>query len=123
MRARLLLAVVTILVVCAAPAHAQTGERINSYDVDIDVQRDGTLAVQERIDYDFGPVPKHGIFREIPSRFRYDDTHDRVYRIDVESVQGSAGTPDQFTVSNENSRTRIRIGDPDVTITGRHRYT
>ena len=38
-------------------------------------------------------------------------------------VSGSPGTPVQYTLEDVDSTLRIRIGDPDRTITGRHDYT
>ncbi len=97
--------------VAAAPADAQGFEEIRGYDVDIRIEKSGALLVHETIDYDFGVVPKHGIYRDIPNRFDYpkkDDT-DRVYRIDVVSVRGSPGTPDQYeTEELRRERDRLR---------------
>jgi len=112
-------------------ASAATGfapESIPSYDVTITIFDDGTLRIREVIEYDFGSTPRHGIFRDIPVRFDYPkkaDT-DRVYEIDVESVEGSPGTPTQYEVSDYSSGgigyEQIKIGDPDRTITGPHTY-
>jgi hypothetical protein len=107
----------------AEGAWAQGEERIDSYDVSIDIQRDGSLAVIEAIDYDFGFTEHHGIIRLIPIRFRYDDKYDRIYPLQVLSVTGSPGTPDQYKVSRSGSDLEIKIGDPDRTITGQHSYT
>jgi predicted membrane protein DUF2207 len=109
----------------AAGAQAQTEtERIIDYSVDMTIGRDGSLTVAERIDYDFGPTEHHGIFRDIPVRFRYDDRYDRVYPLDVLAVTATPpGTPDDYDIETEGSLLRIRIGDPDTTITGRHTYT
>jgi uncharacterized protein (TIGR04222 family) len=106
-------------------AHAQVGERIVAYDVRIVIEDDGDLTVAETIDYDFGAAQRHGIFREIPTRFLYepDPAFDRVYPLEVISVTGSPGTPDGYEVEDAGGGvTRIRIGDPDDTITGRHTY-
>jgi uncharacterized protein (TIGR04222 family) len=108
---------------------AQLGsERIHNYDVDVRIEPTGTVRVHEVIDYDFGVVPKHGIFRDVPVRFDYPPkaNHDRVYPLDVVSVQASEGTPAQYTIESGDvdgvGLKRIKIGDPDVTISGRHTY-
>jgi hypothetical protein len=107
----------------AGRAGAQSAEAILRYDVAIQIQRDDSIVVREMIDYDFGTAPRHGIFRDIPTTLRYDDAHDRTYPLDVVSVTGSPGTPVQYETGDaEAGRTRIRIGDPDRTITGRHTY-
>jgi hypothetical protein len=113
----------------AAPASAGfESESIPTYDVTITINDDGTLTVNEVIDYDFGSQFKHGIFRDIPVRFDYPkkaDT-DRVYEIDVESVKASEGTPAQYELEEYDEGgigyERIKIGDPDETITGEHTY-
>ena len=69
----------------------------------------------ETIDYDFGPIRRHGIFRDIPTRLRYDDTYDRIYPLDVVEVRASEGTPAGYEVeSAAGGITRIRIGDADT---------
>lgn len=92
------------------------------FDVRIDIESDGSIAVAETIVQDFGDVPRHGIFRTIPNRVPYDDEFDRVYPIELVSVRTSQGTPRDVQTSEEAGHLVIRIGDPDVTITGRRTY-
>jgi len=108
-----------------APAAAQdfVFESTERFDVDITIEPSGDLLVTETIQQQFGSTPRHGIFRYIPNRLRYDDEYDRVYPIELESVTASpAGTPAGVETSEENGNFVIRIGDPDVEITGRHSY-
>ena len=111
----------------AAPTQGGS-ERIRNYDVDVQIESTGTVRVHETIDYDFGVFPRHGIFRDVPVRFDYPPkaNHDRVYPLDVVSVQASEGTPAQYTLESGDidgvGVRRIKIGDPDRTITGRHTY-
>jgi hypothetical protein len=105
-----------------ATATAQSSERIRSYDVTIEIQPSGSLRITERIDYDFGANERHGIYRDVPERLQYDETNDRVYPIDVLAVSASPGTPAQYSEEHEGGMLRIRVGDPERTITGRHRY-
>jgi uncharacterized membrane protein YgcG len=112
----------------AAGASARAGgsERILNYDVNIMIEDTGDLLVTETIDYDFGVVPRHGIFRDIPVRYSdyvgKKEHFDRIYRLDVESVRATEGTPAEYTVENAGGSKRIKIGDPDRTITGEHSY-
>ena len=53
----------------APPAATQFGERIDSYDVNAVVGKDGTARVTETIEYNFGANNKHGIERFIQVRF------------------------------------------------------
>ena len=118
-------ALVVALVLLAAPAGATqgVGERITAYDVDIRVETTGALLVTEIIDYDFASNSRHGIFREIPVRLDFDSRYERTYPLDVISVEGSPGTPDKYKRESIGNKARLKIGDPDKTITGAHRYT
>jgi len=109
----------------ASSSHAQgfRTETTPRFDVRIDIEPTGSIAVTETIVQDFGDVERHGIIRTILNRLRYDDTFDRVYPIELVSVTTSSGTPDDVETSEEAGTFIIRIGDPDVTITGRHTYS
>ena len=109
----------------AAPAGAQSGtEQITGYNTDVTIEPSGTIEVQETIAYDFGVVPHHGIFRTVPVRTSQSGKsgYDRVYPLHVVSVTASPGTPAQYTVETDGDDQRIKIGDPDRTITGPHTY-
>ena len=87
-------------------------ERITSYDVVATIREDRTVAVREVIDWDFGGASRRGIFRTIPS--------DGGVPTEVEVTSPDA--PDDLQVTPQGSATEVRIGDPDVQISGRHRY-
>ena len=124
MTRRLVLLALAAVLLLAAPAGAQgQGERITAYDVDIRVEPSGSLLITEVIDYDFASNSRHGILRDIPVRLDYDSRYERTYPLDVVSVEGSPGTPDQYERETAGNYARLRIGDPDKTITGAHRYT
>jgi uncharacterized membrane protein len=117
-------AVCAASLVAAAPAGAGLTERITSYRSEVTIEHDGTIEVHETIVYDFGVVPHHGIYRDIPVRTSESpkDGYDRVYPLDVVSVEASAGTPAQYSVEEKGDDQSIKIGDPDRTITGEHTY-
>jgi uncharacterized membrane protein YgcG len=109
-------------IVAASPATAGS-EAISAYDVAIAIDPNGDIHVVETIDYDFDDAQRHGIFRDIPTRLRYDDTYDRTFPLRVDEVSGSPGTPVQYEVEDAgDGMTRIKIGDPDQTISGEHTY-
>lgn len=117
MRARHVVVALAILVLggftafgCVGPALGR--ERIHAFDVTAVIGEDRTVAVREVIDYDFGGESRHGIFRTIPASGGAP----------ADITVSSPTAPDQFTVQVQGSETEIRIGDPDATITGRHRY-
>ncbi len=108
-----LLAAAVLLVGVAALVGAAAGssERITASWVGAEVSADGNAKITELIDWDYGVHARHGIFRDVPG-------------LEVEAaVTVSSGTaPAQFDVEGNGSVTRIKIGDPDRTISGRHRY-
>jgi uncharacterized membrane protein YgcG len=113
--------VVTVVFGFAGPAQAAPGEAIRSYDTAIEVRADGDVVVVETIGYDFGAAPKHGIFRKIPVRYRYDDTRDRIYPLTgVTTAMDGAAVPQ--AQSSEGGYAVIRIGDQNLTVTGVHTY-
>ncbi|HYN98595.1 MAG TPA: DUF2207 domain-containing protein, partial [Actinomycetota bacterium] len=114
----------TALAGAPGSAFAQPGsEQITGYRVDMEIQSpSGDLVVTEKISYDFGAAERHGIFRNIPVRFTYDDKFDRIYPLEVLSVTGSPGTPDQYEELSEGRNHVIKIGDPDQTVSGLRQY-
>jgi uncharacterized membrane protein YgcG len=119
------LCVLVWAVLVPSPARAQgfVVESTPRFDVNIVIEPSGDLLITETIVQEFGSTPRHGIFRFIPNRLRYDDEFDRVYPIELLSVTASpAKTPDDVETKEENGNFVIRIGDPDTEITGRHTY-
>ena len=104
----------------ATPALADEGWVIQRFASDITIQNDASLRIVEAIDVDFGAQQKHGIFRNIAVRYRWDDTHLRVYRLEVRSVTDAAEKPIRFALSDAGADKVIKIGDPDRTVSGRH---
>jgi hypothetical protein len=110
-----------LLLVGGGPAAAAPIESISNYDTKIQVDPDGVIRVTETIAYDFGYLNRHGIFRKIPDRFRYDDHRDRVYPISevTVSMDGRTAPVDR---SSEGGYQVLKVGDPEHTVTGSHTY-
>lgn len=70
------------------------------------------LRITEYVDQDFGHHSRHGYERVIPNDFGAP--------FDVQAFSPDA--PDAVSVTGLGDRTQIRIGDPDVTKQGQHRY-
>ena len=124
MRTRAVLALLAALWLSAlATVSAQADEAwvITSFHSDIRIATDSSLSISEDIRVDFGSLEKHGIFRTIPMRYRYDDTHDRYYDLTVQSVtDGSRSVP--YTTSVVKDNVVIKIGDANVTLSRAQRY-
>ncbi len=104
------------------PVFAQEGEQIRQYKVNIDILESGKVAIREEIVYDFGNLDRHGIFREIP----YTKTNDEGKKFEMTlsdfRVVDEKGEAYQYQKTNESDNIHLKIGDPDSTITGVHRY-
>jgi hypothetical protein len=110
---------VTAFLGLAPPASA--AESIPSYAVSATVQADGSLSVRESITYDFGDAERRGIFRTIPMWSELPDGSLWRHPATVRSVSMD-GADAPYSITEEGAFLEIRIGDPDVTITGSHVY-
>ncbi|MFP3991778.1 DUF2207 domain-containing protein [Streptomyces sp. E11-3] len=92
-------------------------ERVSRMWVSAEVAKDGSARITEVIDYDFGypEHPKHGIYRDIPG-LSYDDSE-----TETSATVDGAPVPYELTYGETTDRS-IRVGDPDSTVTGLHRY-
>jgi len=91
-------------------------------DVEVRLTRADTFTVTERILYDFGSERRHGIFRLIPIRYGHGAAPDYRIHVDVQSATDEHGAPLRTKVTREGSNLKVRIGDPDSTVTGEHEY-
>ncbi|HEY8768360.1 MAG TPA: DUF2207 domain-containing protein [Dehalococcoidia bacterium] len=103
-------------------AHAQTGWSITSFNVMYTIDKTGTVAVAEDIAVDFGSEQHHGIFRDMPVRYAYDDQYDRKIDVTNTDVRDAGGNPVRFDTSSSGPNLRITIGNPDVLVSGRQEY-
>jgi len=115
-------ALLSLSVAALLPLAAYAAESIDSFSSVITIRPDSSIRVMERIVYDFGTAEKHGIFRDIP--LPYTTADGREGRLDISNVAvtDETGTAYPFSLSGENDSQRIKIGDPDFTITGRKTY-
>jgi Predicted membrane protein (DUF2207) N-terminal domain/Predicted membrane protein (DUF2207) C-terminal domain len=103
-------------VVALVGAFVGDTERVERLWTSAELADDGSAQVTEVIDYDFGSATdKHGIFRYV-----WDLSPEAPIAVE------SPDAPDDIAVTPESrggrDGARIRIGDPDVTVSGRHRY-
>jgi len=114
-----------ILLVFFASVFATTSyaaESISRFHSDISIAKSSQVTVVEVISYDFGSTSHHGIFREIPYRYKNDE--DKQFRLDINviSVKDESGKPYPYTSSNSGDNLILKIGDPNETVTGIHNY-
>ncbi|HEU6450116.1 MAG TPA: DUF2207 domain-containing protein [Gemmatimonadaceae bacterium] len=128
-RLRALLTLIALLLIPSALLFAQdTGWTITSFNSSYTVRPDRTIDVVETILVDFGPLQKHGIYREIPVRYRKVvgpglpiGAGTMKVDLDVLSVTDASGHRLPIKVTR-GSRVRIRIGDADELVTGKQSY-
>src|SRR5712691_7056484 len=114
------MAVAIAMLAAARPVSADEGWVITSFQSNITVNRDSSLAILETIRVNFAQE-HHGIFRTIPLRYRHDDNHDRYYNLQVQSVtDGVKDLPYDAHIDSYNEV--IKIGDPNVTVSGDQVY-
>lgn len=108
------------LVVSVSSATAQYFT-IDDYRSDIVIQADGTILVTETLDLTFDRA-RHGIYREIPYRYRTELGKRLIMPIDVKSVKDQSGRNWKYRVSHQGNVINIRIGDADKYVDGRQVY-
>ena len=126
MKYKLLFAVIfgSLIIFGATHAHAQAQgvavpESISSYDVTLNLEPSGVLHVMEDIVYNFGPAQKHGIYRTIPLSTDAWPT----LQISPTSVMNPANSSTYpYSTSESSGNFEIKIGDPNVLVTGIKEY-
>lgn len=107
-----------------APVFASADEAIDAFVVSYVVNTDGTVSVTEQLRYDFDTESKRGIFRTLETDHPQPAStwfKNRRVAIDVATVTRDGGN-EPYTVTNHGDEVEIRIGDPDVYITGIQNY-
>ncbi|HTK04179.1 MAG TPA: DUF2207 domain-containing protein [Candidatus Eisenbacteria bacterium] len=108
-------------------AHAQpapdapTSEEVSAFAASIDVNEDGSINVTERIDY-FFPTPRHGIYRDIPTRYKLDDGRLVDVPVEVLDVTTPNDEPINYEVIRNKASLRIKIGSASSTVVGSQPY-
>ncbi|GIG68901.1 hypothetical protein Pen01_51960 [Phytomonospora endophytica] len=97
----------------ASAAVSDPGERITNMWVGAELQADGSAHVTEVIDYVFADGPRHGIYRVVPGS---DSAESESVTVTMD------GATVLFDAEDTTGMLRIKVGDPDATVTGTHRY-
>ncbi len=139
MRRRALLALCVVvclgvgLGLASSVAGAQSIEAITSMDVGVTVNTDGSVDITERIQYDFGPNERRGIFRVIPVRFPYqprdangriiDDNRSFERQTPISGFRvSSPDAPTDVSSESQGAVESFRIGNPDTYVSGVKNY-
>ncbi len=95
---------------------------IERFETDIQVHEDATSTVQETITANFGDESRHGIYRDIP--VLYTDRAGQRFRLRlaIREVTDGSGRRWPYRLESPGRYLRLRIGDPEQTVTGTHTY-
>lgn len=95
---------------------------VHLFHSDITIHKDSSYTVKETIEVDFRGEQKRGIIRDIPVRTRDRYNQKRSLRVDVKGVTNGLGGRWDFKVLRSGDYLNIRIGNPDVYISGPQTY-
>ena len=88
-------------------------ETIKKYDVSIQINKNGTLTINETIDYDFGDkLDKHGIIRRIPLRSKKSGIDIYKSHVKINSVKRN-GEPEKYKTVKSSGEISYKIGSED----------
>jgi uncharacterized membrane protein YgcG len=108
-----------VALVVAAPAGA---ERVLAWETEIYLEGEDAFSVVERIRWDFEGEPRHGILRDIPVAYGRGRAADYRIRIDDVEVTDADGRARPVRTRETGRLLELRIGDPDVTVSGVEEY-
>jgi uncharacterized membrane protein YgcG len=116
------------LVLASLPAEAVPAvDQATQFHVDFVLNRDGSADVAEHLTWQFPEgEPRHGIERLVRVRVGYQNRTDvyREYPISGITASSPSGAPAQVSVSDavDGASVRIRVGDPQQTVSGTQSY-
>lgn len=107
--------------IAVSPWTAQAWE-IESFDIAVRINPDGSALISENIKADFGSELKHGIYRDVPVDYRDRSGQTFKMRLSVLGVQDYTGVDWPYRLEQYGRYLRIKIGDPEKTLSGKHLY-
>lgn len=109
------------IALCVQIQSARAYEQIDSFDTIIKLNSDASFDVTEKIQYDFGVDPRHGIVRTIPIFYRSEQGKTGI-SISGITAEDEAGHPYAFEKSFSGNDINIKLGDQRFTLTGKKTY-
>ena len=84
-------------------------ERITNYEVTVQINKNGTLTVNEVIDYEFDGAAKHGIYRDIPLRSKKNGVDIYKSYIKMNSIKRN-GMSEEYSTQLFDEGIRYKVG-------------
>ncbi|MGH8104337.1 MAG: DUF2207 domain-containing protein [bacterium] len=110
--------VISAVILVPRSASAYT---IRSFDSQMVLSKSGLLTVTETIAVDFDGEQRHGIYRVIPVVYERSGLHYKL-RVGVLGVTDGHLNNRPYTLAAEGDKLRLRIGSPNILVTGEQTY-
>ncbi|MCM8787977.1 MAG: DUF2207 domain-containing protein [Candidatus Omnitrophica bacterium] len=85
---------------------------ISDFTVDIEINRDSCIVVTEKITANFSDTPKHGIFRDIPIKYRDETGRYFNFNLQILGIYDEEGNPWTYTKIYSKEYLTLKIGSP-----------
>ena len=87
-------------------------EKITNYEVTVQMNKNGTLTVNEVIDYEFDGAAKHGIYRDVPLHSKKNGVDIYKSYIKMNSIKRN-GVSEEYSTKLFDEGIRYRVGSAD----------
>ncbi len=108
----------TIILFAIVVPQTVFASQIKEFNADIVLHKDGSAKITEKIFYDLGSSPVHGILRDIPTVKTNSNNQKFQLSITDITVVNDKGVPYRFSTSNTSGVISIKIGDPNIFLKG-----
>lgn len=109
------------LVTCCLLPLSSSAWEIKDFNAEILMKKDGSYYVTEKITTDFGYELKHGIYRDIPVKYKRGLGNYNLI-LNVLGVEDFGGRAYKYKVKRKGKYLSIKIGDPDKRVSGVNNY-
>lgn len=121
-RAGILLALYALIACAVLAPYIVLADVIDDFAVTVTIRTDRSVEVTELIRYDFGDAERHGIYRDIAATYINEDGVKQSVMIDGITVHDGTMAPVLFESFKNGDDLRLKIGHPDVLVTGKRTY-
>ncbi|MBW6441891.1 DUF2207 domain-containing protein [Patescibacteria group bacterium] len=104
------------------PYSKALAEKIQNFESNIKINEDGTVTVEEIVNYDFGSLQRHGFFRKLDYKNTNQDGKTFIVDIDVLSITDDEEFSYNFSKSRVGRFVELKIGDANKFVTGQNTY-
>lgn len=115
--------ILSVVCMWLAFSNVVLAEKITEFNSEINLNLDGSFIVTETIVYDFEGAQRRGIYRNVKSQHAQPASvwyKQREIALELVSVKKN-GNPEPYTLQDYDGLS-VRIGDPEVYFTGKHKY-